>query len=82
VCLPLLISPCTIKSRSSLLAPAHLGGPGKRAVKRLLLCCCIKMEVGMLQMQLLRLLTAILTVIGRPGSTSDHVLPKNYNSSQ
>ena len=25
------------KSRSSLLAPAHTGGPGKRAVKRL--CC-------------------------------------------
>jgi len=24
-----------MKSRSSLLAPAHLGGPGKRAVKRL-----------------------------------------------
>jgi len=36
-CLPLLIFPCTTKSRSSLLAPAHLGGPGKRAVKRL--CC-------------------------------------------
>jgi len=35
VCLPLLISPCTIKSRSSLLAPAYPGGPGKRAVKRL-----------------------------------------------
>jgi len=35
VCLPLLISPCTIKSRSSLLAPSHPGGPGKRAVKRL-----------------------------------------------
>ena len=33
VCLPLLIFPCTIKSRSSLLAPAHLGGPGKRAIK-------------------------------------------------
>jgi len=33
VCLPPLISPCAIKSRSSLLAPAHLGGPGKRAVK-------------------------------------------------
>jgi len=32
VCLPLLIFPCTIKSRSSLLA---LGGPRKRAVKRL-----------------------------------------------
>ena len=29
VCLPLLIFPCTIKSRSSLLA---LGGPGKRPV--------------------------------------------------
>jgi len=27
VCLPLLIPPCT-KSRSSLLAPAHPGGPG------------------------------------------------------
>jgi len=37
VCLPLLISPCTIKPRSSLLALAHPGGPGKRAVKRLLL---------------------------------------------
>jgi len=35
VCLPLLIFPCTIKSRSSLLAPAHPGGPGKRAVNRL-----------------------------------------------
>jgi len=31
--LPLLIFPCTIKSRSSLLALAHPGGPGKRAVK-------------------------------------------------
>jgi len=35
VCLPLLIFPCTVKSRSSLLAPTHPGGPGKRAVKRL-----------------------------------------------
>ena len=35
MCLPLLIFHCTIKSRSSLLAPAHPGGPGKRAVKRL-----------------------------------------------
>jgi len=32
---PLLIFPCTIKSRSSLLAPAHPGGPGERAIKRL-----------------------------------------------
>ena len=38
LCLPLLIIPCTIKSRSSVLAPAHLGGPGKRAVKRLWWC--------------------------------------------
>jgi len=38
MCLPLLIFPCTIKSRSSLLAPAHPGGPGKRAVKRLCVC--------------------------------------------
>ena len=35
MCLPLLIFPCTIKSRSSLLAPAHPGSPGKMAVKRL-----------------------------------------------
>ena len=35
VCLPLLVFPCTIKSRSSLLASAHPGGLGKRAVKRL-----------------------------------------------
>jgi len=33
VCLSLLIFPCTIKSRSPLLAPAHLGGRRKRAVK-------------------------------------------------
>ena len=33
VCLPLLIFPCTIKSRSSILAPAHPGAPRKRAVK-------------------------------------------------
>jgi len=38
VCLPLLIFPCTIKSRSSLLAPAHLGGPrnGRKMVVVLL----------------------------------------------
>jgi len=35
VCLPLLIFLCTIKSRSSLLAPANRGGPQKRAVKQL-----------------------------------------------
>jgi len=35
VCLPLLVSSCTVKSRSSLLALAHPGGPSKKAVKRL-----------------------------------------------
>jgi len=35
VCLPLLIFLCAIKSRSSLLALAHPGGPGKKAIKRL-----------------------------------------------
>jgi len=35
VSLPLLTLLSTIKSRSSLLAPAHPDGPGKRAVKRL-----------------------------------------------
>ena len=29
VCLPLLIFPCIIKSRSSLVAPTHPSGPGK-----------------------------------------------------
>jgi len=32
-CQPLLISPCTIKSRSSLLAPVHPGRPGKKGRK-------------------------------------------------
>jgi len=35
VCLPLLIFLCTIKSRSTILAPSHAGGPGERVVKRL-----------------------------------------------
>jgi len=38
LCLPLLIFPCTIKFRSSLLVPAHPDGPGWRAVKRLWTC--------------------------------------------
>jgi len=39
VCLPLLIFPCTIKSRSSLLAPAHSSSPGKRAEKPVVVWC-------------------------------------------
>ena len=46
VCLPLLISPCTIKTRSSLLAPAHPGGPGKRAVNGCV-CVCVTTSVDM-----------------------------------
>jgi len=44
VFLHLLISPCTIKSRSSFLAPAHPGGSGKGAVKRLR-CGAVSMYV-------------------------------------
>ena len=45
VCLPRLIFPCTIKPRSSLLSPAHPGGPGKTAVKWLLCeCVCVCIE--------------------------------------
>jgi len=44
VCLPLLIFPRTIKSRSSLLAPAHPGGPGKRAVKQLCVWVCVQVD--------------------------------------
>ena len=36
--LPLLISPCAIKSSSSLLAPAQPGGPRKRSVRQLCVC--------------------------------------------
>jgi len=39
-CLPLLVFPCTRKSRGFLLAAAHPGGPGKRAVKWWL-CVCV-----------------------------------------
>ena len=35
VCLPLLIFPCTVGSRSSRLLLAHQGGPGKGAIKLL-----------------------------------------------
>jgi len=40
VCMPLLIFPCTIKSRSSLLAPAHPGGPEKKGCKTVVLWHC------------------------------------------
>jgi len=39
VSLRLLISVCTIKSRSYLPAPPHPGGLGKRALKRLCVRC-------------------------------------------
>ena len=53
-CLPLLMFPCTIKSRSSLLAPAHAGGPekGRKMVVVVVVYCgqmagWIKMPLGM-----------------------------------
>jgi len=58
MCLPLLISACTIKSRSSLLAPAHPGCHEKRAVKWLWLsdatsvhvvtCLCVDKRLHLL----------------------------------
>ena len=70
VCLPLLIFPCTIKSRSSLLAPAHLGGPRKRAIKRLWWRCDMlsgwKEHLSRLLVLLPRiLLTTIIFYAGR-----------------
>jgi len=44
VCLPLLIFPCTIKSRSSVLAPAHPGGPGKKGCKTVE-CVCVQRHI-------------------------------------
>ena len=49
VFLPLLIFPCPIKSRSSLLAPAHPGGPRKRARKWL--CCGATLKITMSKWQ-------------------------------
>jgi len=40
MCLRLLIFPCTIKSRSSVLALAHPGCPGKWVIKQLCVCVC------------------------------------------
>jgi len=40
VCLPLLIFPCTIMSRSSLQAPVHPGGPGKKGRKMVVVVWC------------------------------------------
>ena len=40
VCLPLLIFPCTLKCRGSLLAPAHPGGPGNKG-REIVVCLCV-----------------------------------------
>jgi len=60
VCLPVLIFPCTIKSRSSLLAPAHPGGPGEMAVKRL---WCINLLTYSLTYLLLSLQCSIICML-------------------
>jgi len=44
-CLLLLIFPCTRKSRSFLLAPAHPGDPAKRAVKWWLLLLVVVVKI-------------------------------------
>jgi len=49
VCLPLLISRCTIKSRSSLLALVHPSGPGKSAIKQLWWWCGVNKSKTFLQ---------------------------------
>jgi len=43
--MPLLIFPCTTKSKSSLLAPAHPGGHGKRAVKKVVVVAVVVVVV-------------------------------------
>ena len=70
VCLPLLILPCTIKSRSSLLAPAHPGGPGKQAVKWLCVCCngCFP---GESELAAVALLALVLNLFGK-GTSGDN----------
>ena len=55
--LPLLIFPCTIKSRSSLQAPAHPVDPRKRAVKRLYVSVCYEFDAQT---------AALLHIIGFP----------------
>ena len=56
------LHPCTIKSRSSFLAPVHQGGTGKRAVKRLCVCVCVcvllAIHTEMAQVTLLRTLAS------------------------
>jgi len=46
MCLPVLIFPCTIKSRGSFLSPAHPGGHGKGAIKRLCGVVCLTACLG------------------------------------
>ena len=45
LCLPLLIFPCTIKSRSSLLAPAHPCGPRKKGRKMVVVVVVLSVPV-------------------------------------
>jgi len=45
VCLRLLIFPCTIKSRSSLLAPTHPGGPGKKGRKMVVVVVALRHDI-------------------------------------
>jgi len=68
VCLPLLIFPCSIKSRSSLLALADPGGPRKKGCKTVVcgLCvewlCSVCVQVGLLDLEV-NTLSKILCVM-------------------
>jgi len=71
--LPVLIFPCTIKSRSSLLAPAHPGGPGKMAVKWLW-CGVVVVRHCTTSYHLQSLTTSLLLLmIFRPHHSSTYV---------
>jgi len=68
VCLRLLIFPFTKKSRSSLLTPAHPGGPGKRAVKGLWWCGITKVvfwQVLVIACTLWRTVQLLLKIFSR-----------------
>jgi len=49
VCLPLLIFPCTTKSRGSLLTPAHPVGPRKRGRKMVVVTILIYRQLMFLE---------------------------------
>ena len=70
----MLVFPCTIKSRSSLLVPAHPGGPEKRAVKRLYVWC------GVFECLYLWTIVTHLRSFCNGGSINSHTMTMKTNS--